>query len=76
MLGRFNISTLGYYAILQVLSLRSDLSKPVKPETEDHDDMPNLPEQELKLRDAAIDFETRYLGHCNTTTDIKVYIVQ
>ncbi|GLV31906.1 adipose [Carabus blaptoides fortunei] len=55
----------------QVLSLRSDLSRPVKPETEDTDDVPNLPEQELKLRDAAIDFETRYLGHCNTTTDIK-----
>lgn len=35
------------------------------------EDTPALPDQEVNLRDTAVDFETRYLGHCNTTTDIK-----
>ena len=30
-----------------------------------------LSEQEYSWRRAAADFETRYCGHCNTTTDIK-----
>ncbi|KAL0275580.1 UNVERIFIED_CONTAM: hypothetical protein PYX00_003392 [Menopon gallinae] len=31
----------------------------------------NLSEQEKYWRDNACDYETRYCGHCNTTTDIK-----
>ena len=30
-----------------------------------------LSEQERALRSRAFDYDTRYCGHCNTTTDIK-----
>lgn len=55
----------------QVSELKNDLAKSQICEPEESEDVPTLPEEELNLRNTAIDFESRYLGHCNTTTDIK-----
>lgn len=32
---------------------------------------PSLTEKEIKLRSAAKDYKEWFVGHCNTTTDIK-----
>lgn len=56
----------------EITVLRAELAKSQKPDVEELEETPTLPDQEIKLRDAAIDFQSRYLGHCNTTTDIKV----
>lgn len=55
----------------EITALRAELAKSQKPDVEELEEAPTLPDQEIKLRDAAIDFQSSYLGHCNTTTDIK-----
>ncbi len=32
---------------------------------------PGVPDEELELRSLAVDYVDRFVGHCNTTTDIK-----
>lgn len=58
---------------IQVKGLHSDLIA-LKDRKEDNDERINekaFSDEEKQLRLESRDFEMRFLGHCNTTTDIK-----
>ncbi|XP_060523849.1 WD and tetratricopeptide repeats protein 1-like isoform X2 [Cylas formicarius] len=54
----------------QVKKLQDSLNR-LKTCSKKKDDDPNLDKEEVKRRLDSRDYELRFLGHCNTTTDIK-----
>ncbi len=58
-----------------VRMLMKDISRAMELEKGDADDAdrigPSLTEKEIQLRSAAKDYKEWFVGHCNTTTDIK-----
>lgn len=54
-----------------VMMLRKDITENKDSKNEDAYDPVELPVFEWRLRNKAKDYQKRFVGHCNTTTDIK-----
>lgn len=54
----------------QVKTIRDEILSLKKADIEEHPEKA-LSDEEKQLRSESRDYESRFLGHCNTTTDIK-----